>query len=67
MHQNVLWLAADLWMDTHWEDEGVVLPVGEIELFQPQSLDDMWVDEALGSWSAWYGLERRPVVEVPGP
>lgn len=49
MHEDYLRLTANLRMDTHWEDKGVILPIREVELLLPQSLYNMGIDEALRS------------------
>lgn len=52
-------------MNTHGENERLVLPVEEIELFFPHALDHVRVDVAVGRGLLEGELEGRPVVEVP--
>ena len=65
VHQQNMRLPAHLWVNRHWEDERIILPIREIELLHPQLLDDMSIHEALRSRSARDGLQGWPVVEVP--
>lgn len=38
MHLDDMWLSTDLWVNRHREDEGIVLFICKLELFEPQFL-----------------------------
>ena len=53
MHHYHLRLPADLWMDRHRKDKGVILSVCKVKLLNPQLLDDMSIDIALSPTHVW--------------
>ena len=65
MHHYHLRLPADLWMDRHRKDKGVILSVCKVKLLNPQLLDYVSIDVALSPAHVWNRIERRPIVQVP--
>lgn len=51
MHENDLWLPANLRVDGHGENEAVVLAIGKVKLLAPQLLHHGRINKALGSES----------------
>ena len=64
-HQQYLRPAADVGVDSDWEDRLVVFPIDEVELVPPHLLDVPGVDEAVAVGRSLDEHHWRQVVQVP--